>query len=73
MWVELGLLHFAMDTVEPQPQASGLTDQARVQRHSSALGRGPLVSLRAADGCIAQVIREPVRATPMSPARLLLR
>ena len=27
---------------------------------------------RAADGCIARVIREPVRATPTSPAALLL-
>jgi hypothetical protein len=35
-------------------------------------GRGPLVSPRAADGCIARVIREPVRATPTSPAALLL-
>jgi hypothetical protein len=38
----------------------------------SRLGRGPLVSPRAADGCIARVIREPVRATPTSPAALLL-
>jgi hypothetical protein len=35
-------------------------------------GRGPLVSPRAADGRIARVIREPVRATPTSPAALLL-
>ena len=36
------------------------------------IGRGPLVSLRAADGCITRVIREPVRATPTSPAALLV-
>jgi hypothetical protein len=36
-------------------------------------GRGPLVSPRAADGCIARVIRESVRATPTSPAALPLR
>ncbi len=35
-------------------------------------GRGPLVSPRSADGCIARVIRERVRATPPSPAALLL-
>jgi hypothetical protein len=38
----------------------------------SSLGRGPFVSPRVADGCIARVIREPVRATPTSPAALLL-
>jgi hypothetical protein len=36
------------------------------------VGRGPLVSPRVADGCTARVIREPVRATPTSPAALLL-
>jgi hypothetical protein len=36
------------------------------------VGRGPLVSRRAADGCIARVIREPVRAMSTTPAALLL-
>jgi hypothetical protein len=35
-------------------------------------GRGPLVSPRAADGCIVPMIRTPVRATPTSSAALLL-
>jgi hypothetical protein len=37
-----------------------------------SLGTRTLVSPRAADECIARVIREPVRATPTSPAALLL-
>jgi hypothetical protein len=45
------------------------TGQRRAQCRS---GRGPLVSPRAADGSVARVIREPVRATPTSPAALLL-
>jgi hypothetical protein len=35
-------------------------------------GRGPLVSPRAADGCIAPMMRKPIRATPTSPAAPLL-
>ncbi|MBV9681880.1 MAG: hypothetical protein JO046_08810 [Solirubrobacterales bacterium] len=38
----------------------------------AAWDRGSLVSPRAVDGCIARVIQEPVRATPTSPAALLV-
>jgi hypothetical protein len=35
-------------------------------------GRGPLVSPRAADGCIAPMIRKPLGATTTLPVALLL-
>jgi hypothetical protein len=51
----------------PHPRAPGNDGARRFPK-----GRGLLVWPRAADGCIARMIREPVRAAPTSPAALLL-
>ena len=54
--------------LRPQPSGHSASSSAGFPD-----GRGPLVSPRATDGCIARLIREPVRATPTSPPRYCFR